>query len=140
MSKLSQIFKEIGEIELPKELRSSIFKRIEIEKNREEKRKLFLSYAGLYSSVFATSYAFFYFGSSFLKSEFWNMFSLLFSDLMIVAGNWKTYGYSLLETLPVLHLAAILVPMLALILSVNLFLSVRNKMRNIHQHGNLKFV
>lgn len=138
--KLSQIFKEIGGVEPGEGLKVLILKRIELEKDRKMKRKLFLSYAGFLSSVFGTSYALLVFGRSFLQSEFWSMVSLVFSDLLVVVGNWKTFAYSLLETFPVMNMIAILIPLLALFMSVNFYLSSRSRTRNIHPHGVFKFV
>jgi len=138
MGKLNQIFKNIQEIEPPRGLSELILKRVELEKDKQIKRKLFLSYAGFCSSVAATFYAFLAFGSSFLKSDFWSMLSLMFSDLMIVAGNWKTYLYSLVETFPVVNVIAILIPIFGLLAFLNLLVSIKNN-KHISRHANLQF-
>jgi len=137
MSKLSQIFKNIQEIEPPRELGELILKRIELEKDKQIKRKLFLSYLGIGASFSAGACALIYFGSAFFKSEFWSIFSLAFSDFIVVAGSWKEYLYSLGETLPVINIVAILVPIFGVLLFLNMCIYFKNKSKNIH--GRLKF-
>lgn len=137
-SKLSKIFKEMSQVEPKKGLEGSILQKIDFERGRQIKKKLVFSYFGFTFSFSAGICALAYFGSSFLKSEFWSILSLAFSDFMIVAGSWREYLYSLGETFPIMSVVAILVPIFGFLLSANLYFSLkRNKI--IHMHNNLKF-
>ena len=139
--KLSQFFKNIQKIEPAEWLEVLIMQKIGLEREKALKRKLIFSYAGLIGSSLAMFGTIFSFGGAFLHSEFWSMTSLLFSDLMIVAGNWKTYAYSLMETFPVVNVIMILIPAFALFLSISFFLSLRQKSQYIHNiHNKFKFV
>jgi len=138
--KLSQIFKNIPEIEPNSGLEALINQKIGFQKEKTRKKELIFSYLGLAGSGLATLWAILSFGGAFWQSEFWNMISLLFSDLMIVAGNWKTFAYSLMETFPVINVIMILIPAFALFLSFSFFLSLRNRSRYAHIHNKFKFV
>jgi hypothetical protein len=134
---LSKVFKNMSQIEPSYELKGLILRRIEMERSRQIRRKLIFSYSGMAASFSAAVYTLIYFGSAFFKSEFWSIFSLIFSDIMIVAGNWKTYLYSLLETLPVVNLVLILIPIFGLLISVGFYLDLRNRNKCIHNHFKL---
>jgi hypothetical protein len=123
--KLSQIFKNIQNIEPTKGLKALIMQKIGFEREKQLKRKLIFSYAGLIGSGLAMLGTIFSFGGAFLHSEFWNLARLLFSDLTIVAGNWSDFLYSLLETFPVVSAIAILIPVFTLFLSFNTYLNNR---------------
>jgi len=74
------------------------------------------------------------FGSEILQSEFWKLISLAFSDLETVAGDWKDYLYSLLETFPAIYAAAIAAPIFTLLLSINGYLNNHNHNRRYGAH------
>ena len=137
-TKLSQIFKNVSQIEPSGELKGLILRRIEIESARQVKRKLIFSYFGLGSSFIAGIWAIVSLGNVILKSEFWSILSLIFSDAQIVVGYWKTYLYSLLETLPVVSIVLILIPILGLIMSIGFYLDLKNKNKHVfHSHFKL---
>jgi len=138
--KLSQIFKGIEQIEPEARLEGLILQKIDFERDKQIKRKLFLSYAGLVVSFAAVFPAILKFGSAFLKSEFWSIFSLAFSDFMAVASNWNEYLYSLGETLPIIHIVVILVPIFGILMFFNLYFSLKKNYRSVHPQGGLKFV
>lgn len=126
-NQLSQIFQNISEIEPTQELEALIFKRIELLKDRRLRTELFLSYSGLAGSFLAGFWAFSAFGNALLKSEFWNILSLAFSDVMVVTANWEEYAYSLMENFPVTNLIVLLIPIFAFLLSFDLFVYLKNK-------------
>ena len=101
--KLSQIFKDVSQIEPTDGLEALIMQKIGFQREEARKKKLVFSYAGLAGSLLAVFGAIFIFGNAFLQSEFWSLSTLLFSDLIVVAGNWKDFLYSLLETFPVIN-------------------------------------
>lgn len=124
---LNQLFKNISELNPPSKLEDAILSKIETEKSKLLKRKLLFSYlslAGSAAAVFATIFAF---GRVFLESEFLNVASLAFSDAAIVSAHWQEFFYSILETFPVINTIVILIPVFALLLSLNLLTSLDNK-------------
>jgi hypothetical protein len=140
MDKISKIFKEMKQVEPKRELESLILQKIGLEREKQAKRKLFLSYAGITSSAFATFFMAVALWDSFFQSEFWSMLSLIFSDLMIVAENWKTYSYSLAETFPVFDIVAILIPIFGLLAFLNLLMSIKNRRHaDKYANANLQF-
>lgn len=133
--KLSKIFKQMKEIEPGADLKGLILQRISLEKKKQLKRRLFLSYSGIVASFSAAICVLIYFGSAFFQSEFWTIFSLIFSDAMVVMGNWKEYLYSLGETLPVVSVIIILIPIFSSLMFLNLLISLKNN-KHIHKHIN----
>lgn len=131
---LHQAFQCIKEQNPPLYLESVILQKIELEKNKQMKRKLILSYAGFIFSLSALLYIGIYSGSSFLKSDFWNLLSLFFSDVTVVGQHWKDFIFSLLENFPFMHAIAILIPIFTLLMSLNLVMSMKNKVHNIVSH------
>jgi hypothetical protein len=122
-NKFNQLFKSVSEVEPSVDLIGFIFARIEKEKIRKSKRQLFFSYIGLSSSVLLTVFSWIFFGQTFLQSEFWTIFSLIFSDIVIVLKNLDTFFLSLLETFPFVHAAIFLVPVFLLLFFADYYLS-----------------
>lgn len=137
--KLSHIFKEMSEINPPQELGNLILQKISLEKNRRIRRNLFVSYTGLIISSIAIFPAILKFGVAFFRSEFWSILSLAFSDFMIVAGSWKSFLYSLGETLPIMYVVAMLIPIFAALAFGNILISLKNKMRIGSKNFNMHF-
>lgn len=52
--------------------------------------------------------AVFFSAPALFQSEFWSLFTLLFSDMSLVINSFREYIYSLLETLPIVPLATLL--------------------------------
>lgn len=124
--KFRQLFKNIQELEPPIQLETAIFRAVAMAESRKVRQKIVLSYAGFLASAIALIYASATLGTAFLHSEFWSVATLLFSDVLVVAGNWQEFAYSLLETFPALTLAAILIPVFTLFLSISSYLSLNN--------------
>jgi hypothetical protein len=132
--KLSQIFKNIPEIEPNRDLEFLIMQKIGFQRAKIAQRNLIFSYVGLTGSGLAILGAIFSFGGAFLEAEFWNLARLLFSDLAIVAVNLPDFLYSLMETFPVISAIAILIPIFTLFLSFNTYLN--NRRSNLKLHFN----
>lgn len=129
---LNQAFKGLSELNPSLKLEEIILHKIELEKDKSLKRKLVFYYAGLIGSAAAVLAAIFIFGKAFLESEFLNVASLAFSDAAVVATHWQEFSYSILETFPVINAIAILIPVFALLLSLNMLTSLNNK--NYHRY------
>ncbi|MFA6048171.1 MAG: hypothetical protein WCV59_04050 [Parcubacteria group bacterium] len=134
MNRLNQAFKSIKSIEPPVILQAAILCNIKKAKARQIRQELVFSEVGLISSILAIFYTFFAFGQTLLKSEFWNMMSLSFTDAGVVLANWHDYLYSMMETFPVLTLAIILLPIFVLLVSVSSYLNLSNKNNFKHTH------
>lgn len=124
---LHQIFKNLSELEPSLRLKSAIFQRITFEQKRQIQRDLILYRVWSLGSLGLVLYTFFAFGSTVLKSEFWDVFTLAFSDLQVVLSNWNDYVLSVMETLPVVNIVIILASVFALMLSLNFYWTLKNK-------------
>lgn len=128
--KLIQSFKDIDELNPPSKLEGAIFESIQQEKAKRLKRKVRLTYFGLATSALTLIYSGLSFGTSFIKSDFWNMASLATSDFLIISKHWEEYSLSLLETFPVLSAIAMLVPLCVLLRFFSLSLDLNKKINN----------
>ena len=133
---LSQIFKSVKEIQPPEGLDSLILSRISEAKNKQIKRKLWLASFGLAGSAVLTVYAIAFIGADILKSDFWNIISLVFSDMLIVAENWKEFSLSLLENLPVAGIIVIIAPIVIFLWSLKIYQELKKP--NLRAHFNFK--
>lgn len=125
--KLRQIFENISGLEPAPKLAGFILAKIERERKKIIREKKALAWAGLFGSALAAAYTILVFGQEILQSDFWRIILLSFSDMNVVAGNWHDYVLSLLETLPALHAALILVPIFVLLISLNAYFALINK-------------
>jgi len=125
--KLKQILQSIAEPDPPRNLANVILRKVELEREKWLKRELFLSYFGMASSLAILFYAIAAFGRLVVNSEFWSLALLAFSDLAVIAHNWRGFSYSLMETMPTVNIIAVLLPMFALMLLFNLYLNLRDK-------------
>ena len=82
--------------------------------------------AGLAVSFGALAYTLFVFGRAFLESDFWNLAKLSFSDSGVVATHAGDYWISLLETLPVVEIFAVLVPVVAVLVMFSYYFKFTN--------------
>lgn len=111
---IKKLFKQI--VEAPSEiLAERIMQAIEAEKAKKFRQKLFLVRLAFLLSFLLMVYFVFHLGSIIVKSEFWTLFSLIFSDGKILAEYWNEYLFSLLETFPAIQLVFLLVPMYLLL-------------------------
>lgn len=129
-SRLEKIFKNTSDLEPSAGLKGFILVKIEAIGARQAQRKLAFSYTGIAVSIFAVFYSVAVFGEGVIKSEFFSLVSLVFSDLGIVLANWKDFSYSLLETFPVIYAAVIIAPIFTLLLSFNAYLNNHNPNRH----------
>jgi len=114
MDTLHTIFKKISDLEPSVGLEKRILKRIALKNKLAIRRKLAFIYAGFTTSSGVFVWAIFTLGKALLRSDFWTLAKLIFSDTGLVIQNWVDFAYSLLETLPIFGIVAILVPVFAL--------------------------
>lgn len=108
--KVTQLFKKLDKPEFSQGLEGRILCFIASRMEKRHKRAIIFSRAGLCVSFLIFLGAVAAYGQAIVNSEFWSIGSLFFSDWYSVLQNWQAYGYSLLETLPIFALAAIIVP------------------------------
>jgi len=122
MNELHKLFKNIGDIDPPERLEKVILRKISLEKEKQIRQKLAFSYIGLAGSALASVYTWLVFGNSLLQSDFWTLAKLIFSDTQLVLQNWNDFAFSLMETLPIFGMIAILAPVFALFLLTSQYL------------------
>lgn len=123
---LQKIFKNLKDIEPSRALEGKILKAISFENSQKVARKIMLARAGLTVSFGALAYTLFVFGRSFLESDFWNLLKLILSDTGTIAGHFGDFSISLLETLPVLEIFAVLVLVFAVMLMLSWYFKFSN--------------
>lgn len=126
MDKLREVFKNISELEPSSKLELAILRHIRREHTKEMRQRLALAYFSLAGSTLAIIYTMFTFGQSILKSDFWNLLTLLFSDAQVVLANWSDFLFSILENFPVLAVIAVLVPIFLFTLSMFSYVNINN--------------
>ena len=131
---LQKIFKNLKNIEPSQGLERKILQAIMFEKGLEIRKKLLYARTGLAVSFGALAYALFIFGRAFLESDFWNLLKLTFSDSGIIAGHMGDYSASLLETLPVVEIFAMLVPVFAVLMIASYYFKFANNNHFKHNH------
>jgi len=96
--------------ETPDDLFDKVILSIKKEEHRIAilKRRLAIFSLGIIGSVVAFIPAVRMVQAGFSESGFSHFFSLLFSDFGIIATYWQNFMISLLETLPIIHLAILL--------------------------------
>lgn len=116
--KLTELFQNISEKSPDEKLADLILAKIE----KMQKRKLWLeavsSFSGVFLSISMAIYIFLFFGKSLLDSQFWGILSLAFSDVSVVVTHSQEFFYSLLETLPAMTFAVMLIPIFTLLVSL----------------------
>lgn len=109
----------VQDINPPKHLKMAVLKRIKTEQLKMQMRKKVLYMSSFVVSGIAVFASVAIFGKEILASDFWSIASLAFSDMGTVATHWQDFGLSLLETLPVLSIIALLAPVFVALVLVN---------------------
>jgi hypothetical protein len=134
--KIREIFKNISGINPPKELESLILRRVKKIQKRAFWVKTTFSFSGVFASILSSAYVFSVFGKTLLNSEFWSLFSLAFSDATVIMAHWQEFLFSLLETMPSIIFALILIPIFTLLASLNYLSEIYS---NYNKFNNYKY-
>lgn len=109
---IRNIFEEMVEELPPASLGERIKAGIMAERRRSAIWDLARAVLGLaFSLIFLTSVGIFW-GENLMRSDFWNLIYLVFSDIKVVTAYWQDFVFSLLESLPVLPISVFLVSMI----------------------------
>jgi hypothetical protein len=123
---IRKLFKNLKDLEPLAGLEAKILKAIVLERSKEVARKLMIARAGLAISFGALVYSLFVFGKAFLESDFWNLVKLVFSDTGVIAAHFNDFSVSLLETLPVFEICAVLLSVFALLMIASWYFKFTN--------------
>jgi len=107
------------DIEVPPDLFDKVMLGIERKKNSQALRRRFvLALISFLPFLFITFPVWRNFQINIIQSGFSEYLALLFYDFKIVLANWQDFGLSLLESLPVISMAATLAVLLGLSLTL----------------------
>jgi len=115
------IITTISNIEPPKYLKGVILARLAKEQQKRQLRRKMLLISGFLVSGVGVITSLAYFGSQIMSSDFFSIASLGLTDWGTVAGHWQDFAESLLETLPVVSIIAVLAPVAAILLLIKYY-------------------
>lgn len=127
MKPLQVTFEAMTREEPRQALRLRILAQIEMLEERRTHREKWFSLSMLSLSVCVFFGGMYQYGPMLLQSDFWMLLSLVFSDLGVLIGSFQYFVYSLLETLPLVPLLALLVPVVLFFWSMSLLLALSEK-------------
>jgi len=125
-TKLHKIFKNITELDPPQILEKQIMKKIALKERMALKRRLAIIYAGFATTLGSFIWIISTFGKAVAQSDFWMLAKLVFSDTGLIFKNWGNFTFSLMETLPIFGIIAILVPVFILFILASEYLKTVN--------------
>jgi hypothetical protein len=119
---LNTIFKNTALVAEPKEsLGARILAAIAHELEHRMRREQRAAYTGMVFSAIIAAIVGLGYGGDLLRSDFWSLMSLAFSDAGVVAGYWDSFLYSLLETFPTMAVAAFMLPVFVFLISLGVY-------------------
>ncbi|HRZ95489.1 MAG TPA: hypothetical protein P5262_02900 [Candidatus Moranbacteria bacterium] len=133
MNTLRTIFKKISAFEPSIGLEKRIIEKIALQNKLALRRKLAFIYTGFIASSGVFIWAIFTLGKVIYQSAFWDLAALFFSDTGLIIQNWSSFAYSLMETLPIFGIVAILIPIFALFMLISAYFKAIN-------HNHYKFI
>lgn len=127
MQSVKETFEKKASQEPSQFLRANILRNISIlQEKREKNQKYFSLIIGVVSfGTFLLGIT--QYGISFIQSEFWTIFSLIFSDLGVLVGSFQDFLFLLLETLPLIPLIAFFLPVALFFWSMSVLLALFEK-------------
>lgn len=127
MPTLHSFFKDM-EVVMPREgLEKQILQAVLVVQNKQVRRRLEVAYIGITVSLGILLYTGFTAGKTLYESDFWNIVSIAFSDMAVVANFWSDFLFSLLETFPAFSVAAVLFPIFILFIFLNMYAGTQRK-------------
>ncbi|MDD3486947.1 MAG: hypothetical protein PHF35_01040 [Candidatus Moranbacteria bacterium] len=130
---IQKIFKNLKNIEPRAGLEKRVLKAISAGSVRKLKQKLLLIRAGIAVSAGFLVYTSAVFGRYFFQSNFWNLGKLAFSDTGVVMIHWKDFLFSLLESLPVAAVVALLAPVFLMMMLSSLYFKFSGNRSKFYQ-------
>ncbi len=118
---IKKIFEILENVEPSVGLEEKILKNIASQESWQKKKKIIFADILSFVSVGTLAFVIFNWGKELIRSEFWNIAKLLFSDTAVVAVHWKEFLFSLLETFPAFHFAILLTPFFVLLMAMEIY-------------------
>lgn len=104
MNDFEKIFKEIDIPHVSDELFGKVMRRIQKEQSLAKKWDLFFGFFLGFGMFLAGAVFFLYTPfNGFFESEFFEFFSLIFSDPELVVTYWRSFMFALLESVPIIQ-------------------------------------
>ena len=119
-----KLFQKLEQIEPSEQLRSRIMSSIRLEARRFARIRLAFFGTAAMVSLAGMIPSFQYAAREFYQSGFYEYLSLLFSDSGAVISSWKTFAFSLAETMPLAELTIFLA--IALVFLISAGLAIKN--------------
>lgn len=124
MNTLYSLFVELKK-EAPRPLlRSRILMAIAEAEEKEATLYRRFSFVGIILSLGTLVWGGIEYGEALLQSDFWTLITLLFSDVDVIMRSFGDFGYSLLETLPLMPLLMLFAPLTLFFWSMSFLLSL----------------
>jgi hypothetical protein len=136
-NKLKKFISGSSRLEVPADLKERILSEIRSLSERQLRMRIRLAYAGIFLSLIMAFSSIFNASRGFIKSDFWQVLSLLFTDLSVIARNWQEFLFSLEETFPLGLVLMVLIPVFTLLISLVYYFdnSQHNNVKNRHRHA-----
>lgn len=132
MNTVQVLFKKIDGAPHRDGLESDILLAIGDAKRAQYKWRLMVSYAGLFCSGLAIILAGWTYAGAFFGSEFLSVVGLLFSDITTITRYWNEFFLLLLETIPVIPIALVLLPTFVFLLFLGMYAKTTQKYHFSH--------
>ena len=123
---LQKMFKHTKTLEPSPNLEKLILAKIASRQKFVLKRKLAMIYAGFLAASGIFVWAILTLGKAFVQSDFWTLAKLLFSDTSLIIENLNNFAFSLMETLPIFGIIAMLVPVFILFMLASEYFKIVN--------------
>ncbi len=126
MHEFSDYFKKITPV-VPASLEKKVLLGLHAVILEEARARHQWAIVGLMLSLSGVAGVVWFLGEFLVQSTFWSLLMLLFSDPSTVANAFQDFGYSLLETLPLLPLILFLIPLTLLFWSLSILFATPSK-------------
>jgi len=118
----------MDKVGIPEGLRKRVLTSIRKEEIRRARVYVICALMAGLSSIVGIVFSIAYIARAISQSSFYQYFSLLFSDADIVRSYWKSFGMSLVESMPFFATTLVLFAVVVLMMSVRVF--IKNSGRN----------
>lgn len=127
MNKKLQYLYQRSDVSPSPSLENRVLLAIEQERQKQDFRNRILVSFGLSASVLTLIPAAWVYGGQFFGSDFWSMFTLLFSDIQVVWEYSSDFFLSLLEMFPIEAAALLFIPTFAFLLFLRMYVSLEDQ-------------
>ncbi len=130
MQTLHTLFKDMNMPSHRTSLVCDILRSINILSEKQLRRQKNIFLFGMSVSFMSILFSLFFFGNSLVQSDFWSIFSIIFSDISVIVLHFSDFGFLLLETFPVVPLLILFVPVFFFCILFSLY---HTKIQSIHR-------